>query len=111
MKIPARILELAAAPILAAAAIGCSNAAPAAPAVGSPTPEPTQVEAPPDPVAYDAVAESERLARTDAVLAASERHRGARIADEEEAERRRATATLSAIRFDHHHFLARCGRG
>lgn len=110
MKLPETILRHLRGPIAAAALAGCSSA-PAAPA-----PEPAHIEpeaapeAPPDPVAYDAEAESERLARLDRERAAEEHRRERRIAD---AEPRITWGGIGVIgpgrRWDLIH--AACGRG
>ncbi len=108
MKLPESILRHLRGPIAAAALAGCSSG-PAAP-----PPEPARIEpeAPPapDPVAYDAEAESERLARLDRERAAEEHRRERRIAD---AQPRVTFGGLGAIgvgrRWDLIH--AACGRG
>jgi hypothetical protein len=66
-------------------------------------------EAPEDPVAYDPAGEAERLARTDALLAADEGRRSRRIEDEDEARRERVRREMLQARRDH--LMRRCGRG
>jgi len=124
MKIPKRILERVAAPIIASAALACSTSSPTPPPEPAPIAPTVVVEAAPEPVAYDAVAEAERLTRTDEVLASAETERDARIEDEEAAEaRRQRRGTLGiltggtvgigvgTIGPPDDHWMAACGRG
>jgi hypothetical protein len=107
MKIPTRILDLARGPLLAAAALSCST---------SPTPPPIALsaerivpESVPDPVAYDAMEEAERYARTDLLHDADEASRGSRIADEES--RRRQQQRAASVHRRPERWMIRCGRG
>ena len=119
MKLPASILLRVRGPILAAALAGCSSPAAAPPSEVEPEPEPAAVaEVPPapDPVAYDLDAETERLERTDRLLAAAETRRAHRIEAEEQAARQRRIERalfggVGAIGTNNDWIMAACGRG
>jgi hypothetical protein len=91
MRVPRRVLDRVRGPVLAAAVIGCSSSSPTTEAPVTRPVQPTEPvsTAHADPVSYDATAEAERLARTDALLAANETRRDERIAGEDAARRRR----------------------
>lgn len=105
MKLPPSILSHLRGPIVAATLAGCTPApvepAPAAPIEPVVEPEPVGM---PDPVAYDADLERERLARLDRERAADEHRRERRIQD---AEPRILFGQIGPGRWIH----PACGRG
>ncbi len=110
VKIPKKLLARVAGPLVAGAALSCTSApatdtAPITPI--DPATEAPHAEAP-DPVPYDATAEADRIARTEALLASRDVAREARIDAQEEAQHRRQAAQ---IRITHRFIGIGCGRG
>ena len=99
MKLPAPVLASLRGSLLGVAIAGCATA-PAAPITEEPAPAPAPTAAivveRPDPVDYDAEAESARLARADDARIDHDARRDRRIA-ELEADRRARRSRRSAI--------------
>ncbi len=107
-------MKKVAGPLLASAALSCSSppAEPIAPILAVEGPDRAPGTATVDPVDYDPAAETDRLARTEALLAARDDARDERVEAHEDTLQRRADARARAraLAIRRHTYIA-CGRG
>jgi len=112
MRLPESLLSRVRGPLAVCAIVGCSAPA-TAPVVPEPVAAPVVLAPPPppDPVAYDAIAEAARFERSDREIAAELELRDDRIRAAERAESMRGIGSIGTGRWSWDRVMVACGRG